>query len=733
MAVHLYAPSAAPGDAVTRHMLACRRILEEAGEASRIFASAIAPGLEGRVHDFARYPAAAGQVLLVQHPYAQPELDRLLALPDARVLVYHNVTPAAFFDATPHLAAALRLGREQLGILRPRIAHALAASNHNRRELLAAGYPAVDVLPPRTAYGELARMAAEAPAPAEEGPVWLFVGRVAPHKGHADLLRAFARYRAAYAPAARLELVGSPALDQHVEALRALAAELGAAEAVRFLGHVDDRALAAAYRRATCFVSLSRHEGFGVPLVEAMAAGVPVLARKEAAVPETLDGAGIMFQGADPDAIAALAHVVATDPALRARLIAAQHARVARLEAFDARSVLLGAVARARAEAPAPRRVLVRGAAGLADSLAIVNRGLARALDAEGGFEAGLAPGPGEPAPEAALLREAPELEALFARGAAMPYPDVAIANAYPVRVERLNAGLAFAAFAWEVSRVPPAIVRAFERELDGVGATSLHVKRALEASGATLPVAVVGNGVSLPPDFEALPPEALPGARRHRFLHVGSGFPRKGVDVLLAAYFEAFSGRDDVSLILKTAPAPEQRVAELLEAARARHPDPPHVLLIDAVWPARRVAGLYKAASAYVHAARAEGFGLPVAEAMLAGLPVVASASAGLADFCTPETAWTIPFREAPAAGSLALPGAVWWEPDAAALAEAMRALASGAAAGETAQRARRARALVAERYGWRAVAERWEAFIDAVGAARRAAACSSPANAGR
>ncbi len=120
---------------------------------------------------------------------------------------------------------------------------------------------------------------------------------------------------------------------------------------------------------------------------------------------------------------------------------------------------------------------------------------------------------------------------------------------------------------------------------------------------------------------------EALKG---FTFLHISSAFPRKGVDVLLEAYFDAFDSRSDVSLILKTFPNPHNEVEGILERLRAGHPNPPDVRWIDRDLEDREIEALYGLADCYVHPARGEGFGLPVAEAMAAGVPVISGGLLG-------------------------------------------------------------------------------------------------------
>jgi glycosyltransferase involved in cell wall biosynthesis len=156
----------------------------------------------------------------------------------------------------------------------------------------------------------------------------LFVGRVAPHKRHEDLIRVFCHLKRSARPDARLLLVGSTwGTEPYVESLRAYVQRLGLTDVV-FAGHVGAAEWAACYRRASVYLSMSEHEGFGVPLLESMHFGVPVIAYKAAAVPETLGGAGLLLTARNHAGTAELIALLEEDNNLRERVIARQRERL---------------------------------------------------------------------------------------------------------------------------------------------------------------------------------------------------------------------------------------------------------------------------------------------------------------------------------------------------------------------------------------------------------------------
>jgi glycosyltransferase involved in cell wall biosynthesis len=259
-------------------------------------------------------------------------------LPQGRVLQYHNVTPASFF--APYDPALFRLaviGRQELATLVGRVDLALGDSEYNRRELEALGFVKTDVLPIAV---NTRRLTEADPVPAlddilDDGLVnFLFVGRIAPNKrieDHLKLAEHYKRYVDAYY---RFIFVGRcDAVPRYYATIQALLVEYDVPpERFMFVGAVPDAELAAYYRSASVYISLSEHEGFCVPIVEAMAMDVPVLAYAAGAVPDTLAGAGVQFMPKDLEKAAELLGVLAFDESIRDPILDGQRRRLAHFE-----------------------------------------------------------------------------------------------------------------------------------------------------------------------------------------------------------------------------------------------------------------------------------------------------------------------------------------------------------------------------------------------------------------
>jgi glycosyltransferase involved in cell wall biosynthesis len=242
--------------------------------------------------------------------------------------VYHNITPAEFFEPyRPEYVPALRQGREDLAKLAPLFPISCGDSTYNALELKERGFDSPTVVPiPVEARKWNFMPDATLMSELQDGRTnILFVGRLAPNKKQDDLVKAFNQYLN-FDPDARLILIGKAEEgDRYAEHLQDLIESLQLHDSVILPGSISDAELEAYYRTAHLFWSMSEHEGFCVPLIEAMWFDVPVLAFKSSAVPETMGHGGILFSDKDDlHQLAALAHVMITDRELRAKIIRAQ-------------------------------------------------------------------------------------------------------------------------------------------------------------------------------------------------------------------------------------------------------------------------------------------------------------------------------------------------------------------------------------------------------------------------
>jgi glycosyltransferase involved in cell wall biosynthesis len=342
-------PALHRGDAIGDSARLMRDAFRRWGHAADVFALELDEDLAADGRQWPGPAATAADTVILHYALPSPLTAALARHPGRRLLIHHNITPPEFFASwDAEMARICALGRRELPSLAPAVDLGLGDSEFNRQELEAAGFARTGVLP---IYLDFDRYR-EPPDPvlsrmlADGRRNVLFVGRVAPNKRHDDLIRMAACWKRFISPDLRLVLVGKgPRTRGYADALQSLMYELGftAAEVV-FTGHVTHRELLACYASAHVFVSMSEHEGFGVPLVEAMLMDVPILARRKAAVPHTLGPAGVQFEDEPLDEVAEMAHRLATDEILRANVIAGQRRRLAAFAPASVEQALRGYV-----------------------------------------------------------------------------------------------------------------------------------------------------------------------------------------------------------------------------------------------------------------------------------------------------------------------------------------------------------------------------------------------------
>jgi glycosyltransferase involved in cell wall biosynthesis len=505
----------------------------------------------------------------------------------------------------------------------------------------------------------------------------------------------------------RLILAGSIISDCYKQRLEARIAELGLQDSVEFAGEVPHDALLALYRSADAFVCMSGHKGFGMSLIEAMLMAmlcdVPVIAYGVGGIPDTMGEGGLVSPDGSPRAIAALTHLLLSEPALRRKVIAGQRRNLRRFE-----------VSRLQAGPAAPCQWLIEGPFDSSYSLAIVNREVGRAL-VKRGIDVGLwsTDGPSD----TRFLENNPDCAQLARHAAeAVEPPKVSLRFCYPPRVDGMQGEVrGMHSYGWEESGFPDAYAVAFNTKLDLITVLSRHVEKILRDAGVSVPIAVTGSGVN--PLLQVQPQAPAAGLREFRFLHVSSCFPRKGVDALLSAYGDAFSDADSVTLIIKTFPNPHNDVAQQIARLKEQRPDYPDVVLIDRDCSEEELAGLYRHAHAFVAPSKGEGFGLPLAEAMLFDLPVITTAWGGQTDFCDDSTAWMCDYRFARSGSHLGAAHSVWADPDIGDLARLLREVQAMSPA-QRAPRVVAARRRVESDCTWDGVAQKIEAAVGALAA---------------
>ena len=346
--VHQLVAGYSKGDAISNEARKIRDLFRSRGMESEIFCelNRTLPELRKEARDVTLAASMSGpEDVIILHLSIGSAVNELFpTLPGIKVIRYHNVTPSHYFRAlNDQIANQLEQGRRQLKALAGVAGLNLAVSAYNAQELKDAGYSNVQVSP---LLLELKRLG-DRPDPEilnkfSDGMLnLLFVGRCAPNKRLEDLLHAFYYVQKYIEPRSRLIHVGSFAgTEQYLAMLKAIAKELDLKN-VNFVGSVPEDHLCAYYKVSDVFLCMSEHEGFGIPLLEAMQAELPVLAFASAAVPETMGGAGIVFHEKLFDELAEWIVRAGRDIPLRTAILAKQRQRLHGYETCDPAARLL--------------------------------------------------------------------------------------------------------------------------------------------------------------------------------------------------------------------------------------------------------------------------------------------------------------------------------------------------------------------------------------------------------
>ena len=348
-AIHQFVAGFSNGDAISNEAFVLRSVFRSWGHPSDIFCETrrTLPELRKEAEDISACAAAIkpDDVALLHLSVGSDVNDAFAALSCRKAVLYHNITPAEYFyGLQENIAMLLARGREQARALAGKAQVVMADSAFNAKELEQWGYGPAGVLPLVLDLERLRSKPNRAVLREYDDDLVnvLFVGRCVPNKRLEDALSAFYYFQRYIEPNSRFIHVGSYAGTEQYHALLLTRVREFQINHIAMPGAVRQDELNAYYRSADLFLSMSEHEGFCIPLIESMVHDLPILAYAAGAVPETLDGAGVLFREKRFDLVAEMMGRLVRDTALRDAVIAGQRGRLARYEKRDLASELRG-------------------------------------------------------------------------------------------------------------------------------------------------------------------------------------------------------------------------------------------------------------------------------------------------------------------------------------------------------------------------------------------------------
>ncbi len=323
--IRQFVPAVYPNDAIGGHVTRLARGIRSTGVETEVFVEATHPATSANTQPISALgPPSEGAVNVYHMATGCAMVDTLVARPEPLVTVHHNLTPVALMAPwDSEQVHELTLARRQLETLAGRSDLGIGDSEFNRQELERLGFSRTTRVP---LVFDVSDTTSQTTARSDD--TVLFVGRIAPNKAQHDLIKALA-VLVENRPTATLRLVGAVVTPRYQQALERMVEALGLTSRVVFTGQVTDDELASEYARATVLCCLSDHEGFGMPLIEAMARGLPVVAFGSTAVPETVGDGGLVLPTKDPATVATALDRVMSSADLAARLVEAGRRRAA--------------------------------------------------------------------------------------------------------------------------------------------------------------------------------------------------------------------------------------------------------------------------------------------------------------------------------------------------------------------------------------------------------------------
>lgn len=328
-------PTVSFGDAVSNDARAIARVIEEMGYDTAIYAENIDQRIKDRgIYKLSKLPKIADDdIVIFNHSTGTDLCYKIPEINGRKMMIYHNITPPHFFGTYSSTARALtEYGYDGTKYLSDRIDYVMADSSYNASDLVSMGYKCDmyvrPILIPFNDYEKEPDSEIISRYSDDGYTNIVFVGRIAPNKKQEDLIKAFAYYKKNVNPKSRLILVGNDGGMERYSACLKKYAEALMVDDVIFTGHISFKAILAYYRIADVFLCMSEHEGFCVPLVEAMFFNVPIIAYASSAIPDTLGGSGILIKDKDPVFVSMLIDRLVNDKALREHVIDGQKRRL---------------------------------------------------------------------------------------------------------------------------------------------------------------------------------------------------------------------------------------------------------------------------------------------------------------------------------------------------------------------------------------------------------------------
>lgn len=665
IAIHQFTPSVAYGDGVSDGVLFIQKILREFGFKSDIFISLKHVDIDYKkeVFHIEEYKQSENNYLLYHHSIGHSYHNKIMKLKDKKILIYHNITPSHFFKNNKFLQEACDLGRKQLRDAHKYIIHSIADSEYNKKELDSVGFNSTKVIPLLIDFTKKNNISFNNDIINKNSGTFniIFVGRIVQNKCQHQLIDV-AYFLKQKGFNFKLFIIGSISQGDYNIFLKKYIKNLSLNNEVILTGKVNDSDLASYYKNSDLYLSLSEHEGFGIPLIEAMKYDTPVLAFNICAIETTISSLGLL-QKKSANYVVDKIFELLDNPIQKVEIIKEQKKILAEFDYFLIKAkfkrylqdigIEIENEEKIQKNTSKKTTIQIEGPFDSNYSLSIVNKNIALALDNELEVKLYSTEGYGDFKPN--LENCSKNITQLYNHS--LENIDITIRNLYPPRTNAMYGyHKIMGPYGWEESKFPEEFVKQFNHRTTLILTMSNYVKDILTYNGVYTPkfnTGIVADTL-LSISSKSLPYK-LPNS--FKLLHISSLFPRKGANLLLEVLKE-LSLEIKLSLIIKTFPNPHNNIFELLDKTAFKKQNELEdgvfifkqneieILLINKDISQEQIKYLYENSDLLVAPSFGEGFGLPLAESMLCNLPVLTTNYGGQKDFCNNENSWLLDFN---------------------------------------------------------------------------------------
>lgn len=327
------------GDAIGNFALALHKMLLDSGYDAEIYAYNLGNNIkEISINNIEHFKNLKSDDLIVYQMCEGHKINALIRKQNCRkMMIYHNFTPAEFFQCFgTELYSIQNLAQQVISSMKDVFDKCIAVSEFNRQNLITMGYASdkINVIPLYIEWDDYKKEPDSNTLQYynDECVNILFVGRIVPNKKQEDIIRIFAYYHKFVNRRSRLFVIGSPFVQNYNTALREYIDYMGISDSVIMPGHSTFSEILAYYKCADIFLCMSEHEGFGVPLVEAMLFDVPIIAYDSSAISDTLGDSGVLVDNKEPKKIAEIISKVIEDDSFTDEIILRQRKRLTDFE-----------------------------------------------------------------------------------------------------------------------------------------------------------------------------------------------------------------------------------------------------------------------------------------------------------------------------------------------------------------------------------------------------------------